>query len=491
MNSKIISGLLLMALASCATTPKVDTLPDFSWVGGKAADLSWANEVGSHLHPTGDTLYVSAFGAVADSTLNSTHAIQTAIDSCAAHGGGVVCFEPGVYQTGALFVKSGVNLHIGKEVTLLAAVGEEYYPEFPSRVAGVEMTWPSAVINMVDVEQAALSGEGRIDCRGTWCWDKYWAMRKDYTPRGLRWIVDYDCKRIRGILVENSKNVSLTDFTLMRTGFWGIQVLYSEHCTLSGLTIDNNIGGHGPSTDGIDIDSSRFILVEHCEVDCNDDNICLKAGRDADGLRVNRPTEYVVIRNCTARKGAGLITCGSETSGSIRYVLGYDLHAVGTSSALRMKSAMNRGGVVEYIYVSNVTADSVRNVLAADLNWNPSYSYSKLPAVYEGKEIPSHWHTMLTPVEPIEKGWPHFRHVYMQHVKARGAGQFITAAGANDSLRLEDYHLRHFDVEADKAGNITFTENFSLKNIRLQTADGSRVTESDNNKLQIEYEATK
>lgn len=156
---------------------------------------------------------------------------------------------------------------------------------------------------------------------------------------------------------------------------------------MDGVTINNNVGGHGPSTDGIDIDSSTNILVENCEVDCNDDNICIKAGRDADGLRVNRPTENVVIRNCTARKGAGLVTCGSETSGSIRNVLAYDLKAYGTGAALRLKSSMNRGGTVENIYMTRVKADSVKYVLAVGLNWNPKYSYSALPEEYKGKRF--------------------------------------------------------------------------------------------------------
>jgi len=48
-----------------------------------------------------------------------------------------------------------------------------------------------------------------------------------------------------------------------------------------------------------------LVLVQNCDIDCNDDDFCLKAGRDWDGQRVNRPTEYVVIRNCNRRKGAG------------------------------------------------------------------------------------------------------------------------------------------------------------------------------------------
>jgi hypothetical protein len=155
---------------------------------------------------------------------------------------------------------------------------------------------------------------------------------------------------------------------------------------------------------------------------------------------VNLPTENVVIRNCIARKGAGLITCGSETSGSIRNVLGYNLEAIGTSAVLRLKSAMNRGGTIENIYMTEVKAENVRHVLAADLNWNPSYSYSTLPKEYEGKEIPEHWRIMLTPVTPPEKGYPRFRNVYVSKVKAENVDEFISASGWNDSLRRENLH---------------------------------------------------
>ena len=116
-----------------------------------------------------------------------------------------------------------------------------------------------------------------------------------------------------------------------------MQVLYSNQVSVDGLIIRNNEDGHGPSTDGVDIDSSTWVLVENCDIDCNDDNICLKAGRDWDGLRVNRPAEYIVIKKCLARRGAGLVTLGSETSGGIRHVLATDLYAKHTDNGLRIK----------------------------------------------------------------------------------------------------------------------------------------------------------
>ena len=124
------------------------------------------------------------------------------------------------------------------------------------------------------------------------------ATRKEYDAKGLRWIVDYDVKRVRTVLVQNSSDITVKGITFKNAGFWTIQLLYSHHLTVNGVIIKNNEDGSGPSTDGVDVDSSSWVLIENCDIDCNDDNFCLKAGRDWDGLRVNRPTEYVVIRKC-------------------------------------------------------------------------------------------------------------------------------------------------------------------------------------------------
>ncbi|MDH6311949.1 hypothetical protein M2137_000712 [Parabacteroides sp. PFB2-10] len=468
----VLSFLSAVIFSGCSSEKKCDY-----------TSLPWVDQVGAHAYPGDELFKANDYGAVNDSTILSTAAIQAAIDACHQKGGGTVAFEPGAYLTGALFVRSGVNLQIGEGVTLLASTNIDHYPESMTRIAGIEMVWPSAVLNILDAENAAISGSGSIDCRGEVFWDKYWTMRKEYEQRKLRWIVDYDCKRVRGILISNSKDVTLRDFTLMRTGFWGVQVLFSNHCTIDGLAINNNIGGHGPSTDGIDIDSSSYILIENCDVDCNDDNICLKAGRDADGLRVNRPTEYVVVRNCIARKGAGLITCGSETSGGIRHILGHNLKAYGTSSVIRLKSAMTRGGTVEHIYMMDVEAEGTRHVLSADLNWNPSYSYSELPAEYEGQELPPHWKVMLTRVEPEELGYPRFKDVFLCNIKATGVKEFVSAAGWDEALRLENFELSNLDISCVNAGKVIFTERFKLDNVTLDVSSGDKILFRDNTNM--------
>jgi polygalacturonase len=268
--------------------------------------------------------------------------------------------------------------------------------------------------------------------------------------------------------VSNSSNVTIKDITLQRPGFWTVHVLYSKNVTASGLIIRNNLGGHGPSTDGIDIDSSSYVLVQNCDIDCNDDNFCLKSGRDADGLRVNKPTEYVLIQNCVAGAGGGLFTCGSETSGGIRHVIARNLKAKGTKVGIRIKSALTRGGTVEDIRVDNIEMDGVGTAIEMTMNWNPTYSYSTLPAGYTQETLPAHWKAMLTKVEPAEKGLPYFRDVHISNVRVTNAKKAVSAEGQANSL-LENMTLSNITMTAQTAGEISYAKNWTVKGINITT----------------------
>ena len=448
-------------------------------------DLSWTKSVGARKAPSAKkTYWINDFGSTNDTTKIVTSVIQKAIDACAKGGGGVVSFKPGVYLSGSIFLKSNVQLKIDKGVLLKGSQSFADYPEIDTRIAGIEMKWPAALINVINQKNVMVSGEGKVNAQGKFCWDKYWTMRKDYDARGLRWIVDYDAKRVRTFLVQSSSDVTLKGLTFSNAGFWTVQLLYSDHLTVDGLTIRNNEDGKGPSTDGIDVDSSTWVLVENCDIDCNDDDFCLKAGRDADGLRVNKPTEYVVIRKCVARKGGGLLTLGSETSGGIRHVLATGLTAKGTGNGFHIKSALTRGGTVEDIHFQNIAMDSVGNAFMYTMNWNPSYSYSALPKGYNYDSIPPHWKTLLQKVEP-EQGRPHFKNIYVNNVTVKQARKAISAAGLKEST-LDNFNFSSVAVNADTAGEVSFANDWTGKDIRLNTKDGSRITvkESANTKLQ-------
>ena len=436
-------------------------------------NLDWVKKVGSRQQPSAKKIFwVNDFGAKSDTVTINTKAIQKAIDA-ASKKGGVVRFKPGTYVTGALFVKSNVQLQIDKDVLILGSTSFDDYPEIDTRIAGIEMKWPAALINVISQKRVAITGEGKVNARGKFCWDKYWNMRRnDYEPKGLRWIVDYDAKRVRTVLVQNAEDVTLKGLTFSNAGFWTIQLLYSSYVTVTGVTVRNNEDGKGPSTDGVDVDSSSWVLVENCDIDCNDDNFCLKAGRDWDGLRVNRPTEYVVIRNCIARRGGGLLTLGSETSGSIRHVLAENMYAKGTGNGFHIKSALTRGGVVEDIHIRNWKLDSMKNVFHFTMNWNPTYSYSKLPAGYNENNIPEHWKTMLRKVEPEEKGIPLFRNIYVDGMKVDGAAKFMDAEGL-PSRALENFHFSNIKAIVTAAGKAHFTKGWTFDKVELVAKEGS------------------
>jgi polygalacturonase len=447
--------------------------------------LSWVKKVGARKIPTVKKIFwVNDFGAVNNGKTLASNAIQKAIDACAKGGGGIVSFKQGAYLSGSIFLKSGVHLKIDKGVILKGSQNFDDYPEIDTRIAGIEMKWPAALINIINAENVAVSGEGTVDAQGKFCWDKYWAMRKEYEPKGLRWIVDYDAKRVRTFLVQSSTDVSLKGLTFLNAGFWTIQLLYSQYLTVDGVTVRNNEDGHGPSTDGIDIDSSSWVLVENCDIDCNDDDFCLKAGRDWDGLRVNRPTEYVVIRKCIARKGGGLLTLGSETSGGIRHVLATDLIAKGTGNGFHIKSATTRGGVVEDIYFQNIVMDSVGTAFQFTMNWNPTYSYSSLPTGYNAETVPEHWKVMLRKVEPEEKGIPHFKNIYVSNVTVKTANTAINAAGLQQSL-LENFVFKKVSINTATAGAVAFSKGWILTDVSINAKNNStlKVTNSTSIKL--------
>jgi polygalacturonase len=412
------------------------------------------------------------YGAKGDGTTLNTVAIQHAIDAAAAVKG-TVTLKPGTYLTGSLFLKSGATLDVAEGVTLVGSERLEDYPMLATRIAGIEMTWPAALVNVRDQHDVRITGKGTIDGDGPVWWKSYWDLRATYEPKGLRWASDYDARRPRLLLIQNSSGVELGGGILLRrSGFWTVQILYSHDVHVDGVTIRNNEGGRGPSTDGIDIDSSHNVLVEHADIDVNDDALCLKAGRDADGLRVNRPTEHIVLRDSIIRSGAAAVTIGSETSGGFRDIEAYNITALsGVPSGVLFKSAHTRGGFVDDIRIHDLTLTGVAIPIHVTMNWNPSFSYAAIPAGMT--DVPDYYKVLATPV-PEAQGLPHFRNVHIWNVKATGARQAFNVS-AYAQAPLEDFRLDHLEIEAATAGTIANAKNWRMEKNKIETADGSVV----------------
>ena len=469
---RIFLACVAVTLPACASSPSGTAAGQHAL--GSDGLPRWTRDVGARRTPTSTRAFsANGFGAVGDGSTSNTKAIQAAIDAAAAAGGGTVTLSPGSYVTGALFLKSHVHLRVDSGVTLLGSQDDAEYPRRWTRVAGIEMVWPVALINVDSATDVKISGRGTIDGNGKKWWDRYWTLRRAYEPKGLRWASDYDAERVRLMLVSGSSDVTIERVALRRSGFWTVQLLYSDHVTVDGISIRDN---GGPSTDGVDIDSSRWILVQNTDIDNNDDDICLKSGRDADGLRVNRPTEYVVVRNTLARRGGGVVSFGSETAGGIRHVVAVHNRGIGTSEGIRFKSARTRGGVIEDVLVRDVQMDSVPLPLTFTSNWNPSYSYATLPA--GTTDPPAHWVVLTTPVQPPERGYPEFRDITIEDVVARRARVVLSATGL-PGKPLHDIRFARVRAEGREAGFVEHARDWIMRDVEFRTESGAPLRLTD------------
>lgn len=410
------------------------------------------------------TVNPADFGARGDGKTLATRAIQQALDT-AARSGGRATLAPGTYLTGALFVPSGVTLELGRGVTLLGSRNLADYPVLPTRVAGIETPWPAALVNIYHAHDAAIVGEGTIDGDGKTWWDAYRTLRARYDPQGQRWAADYDCQRPRLVQLFRANRARLGGGLLLRrSGFWTVHVCYSRDVTVSGVTIRNNEDGRGPSTDGIDIDSSSRVLVEHADIACNDDALCLKAGRDADGLRVARPSTAIVVRDCIVRDAAAGITFGSETAGGFEDVTVERLRVLApTPSGILFKSAHTRGGYARRITIRDVIMEGVRTAFRIDLDWNPSYSYATIPPGIA--TVPPLWRVLTAPVAP-ERGIPHLSDVRVAGVRANGTARAFDVA-AYSQAPLEHFRFNDIAIDAPDGGTIADARDWRFTDTRL------------------------
>jgi polygalacturonase len=163
-------------------------------------------------------------------------------------------------------------------------------------------------------------------------------------------------------------NFLVQDITVQDGAFWTVVPVYSSNVIVRGAHIRSGFdpalpdgGTASPSNgDGIDVDSCDHVLIENTSFSTSDDNIAIKSGVNEDGIVVNRPSQYIVIRGVTSQKGHGGITVGSEMSGGVRnvYATASALNGTGVQAALRTKTLAGRGGVIDGVWADGVTVDN-------------------------------------------------------------------------------------------------------------------------------------
>jgi polygalacturonase len=343
------------------------------------------------------------YGAKAGGTIDCREAINKAIEACSKAGGGRVMVPAGVFLTGAIRLRSNVNLHVSKGATLKFATDPKAYsPIVHTRWEGMELMHLSPLIYAYEEQNIAITGQGTLDGQGKsffWKWHgnpryggnpdvlsqrparaRLYDMMDKNVPVGQRIFGEGHYLRPQFIQPYKCKNVLVEGVRIVDSPMWEVHPVLCENVTVRNI----HVASHGPNNDGCNPESCRDVLIDNCFFDTGDDCIAIKSGRNNDGRRINVPTENIIIRKCTMKDGHGGITVGSEISGGVRNLFAHDckLDSADLWTALRVKNNASRGGKLENFYFRNITVGQVsRAVVEIDFNYEEGAKGEHIPVV--------------------------------------------------------------------------------------------------------------
>ena len=404
------AALLLSSLPHAAAADE-NCLRKVTPAATNSNDLSWdmAEEILTHISDPvfpAYTVNVLDYGAVPNDGKLDTAAIQRAIDETSAHGGGTVVIPSGVYDVGAITLKSNVNLHLESKDTVLRFTRDitpANYPLVFAHYEGSKLYNWSPLIYAYQQENIALTGKGTLD--GQSDKNNWWNWSRTVNPDGsvtkpssadaklLRKMTDNGTPAEERIFGEGHylrpnfyqpiecTNVLVEGVTIANSPMWELNPVLCTNFTARGVTIDT----HGYNNDGCDPENCNYVLIENCFFNTGDDCIAVKAGRNRDGRELGEagyPTQNLIIRNNTFADGHGGIACGSEMSGGIKNLFADNntFDSPTLNYALRFKTNAERGGAVENIYLRNSKVKSVGNaVVHATMLYDVGRDGSYLP----------------------------------------------------------------------------------------------------------------
>lgn len=393
-----------------------------------------------------------------------TSIINKAIADLSKRGGGVALVPPGEWLTGRIELKSNVNLHLPKGARLrFSAWVKDFQPAVFTRVEGVEVMSLGACIYANGQNNIAVTGggeligptdgdiESRIDRSGV-----IEHVIEASTPIAQRM---FDGNQASGTIFPpmfispiNCTQVYIEGVSLRKTAFWNVVPIYCDGVIIRGIQV-NSVGV--PRGDGIDIESSRNVLIEYCTLACGDDCFTMKAGRGTDGLRVNKATENVVVRYCLARKGHGGITVGSETAAGIRNLYVHDCVFEDTEVGIRFKTRRPRGGGGE-----NLVYERIRmNLKATAFKWDMLGEAKYVGELAE--RLPARELNELTP-------W--YRNIRAKDILIENCTHFVKVLGIPESP-LAGLQIENAEVNCTNFFYAHDLDGAVFRNLRLNAPD--------------------
>jgi polygalacturonase len=414
------------------------------------------------------------YGARNDGSAPATGAFRAAIQAAKAAGGGTVYVPPGKYLTGPIELVSNLVFDIDAGAVIQFQSSRQDLSFTKGRLEGTDGITPVPLIGGHDLENVTLRGRGVLTADNSE-WLKLVRQPEAAQARTI-WtqilqslelkkpVPDADYEKaalaLRPSLIRtmNSRNILIEGLHIRGSSMWTIHILYSERVVIRGVTIETFPGAN---TDGIDIDSSRDVLISDCYLDTGDDAICLKSGKNADGLRVNRPTENIAIINCTVHHGHGAVVLGSETSGGIRNVVASNIVCKGTEKGVRIKSTRGRGGLIENIRFDHWTMEEVPEAI------NVTNYYTR------------------TPEEPVSEKTPIFRNIAITNMTIRNSKVAMNIEGLPE-MPVTGLQISGVIASATTGMKAYNTSHLELRNVQVNPESGPAFLVRDSKDLLLQ-----
>ncbi|MFA4871117.1 MAG: glycoside hydrolase family 28 protein [Pedobacter sp.] len=404
---------------------------------------------------------ITNYGAKGDGKTLNTEAFKKAIAACAKSGGGRVVVPLGNFFTGAIHLKSNVNLHLADSAKITFSVETKNYPIVFGRWEGMELMNYSALIYAYGQKNIAITGKGTLDGNATYNdwydWNNV-KPRKQVKARDLLHVMNEKQidprKRIFGdgsflrpnfIQLYKCDNILISDVKMINSPMWNVNPVLCENVTLENMKII----AHGSNTDGINPESCKNVLIRNCYFDTGDDCIAIKSGRDQDGRRIARPAENHIIENCEMKDGHGGVVIGSEISGGARNIFAINciMDSPNLDRILRLKTSSSRGGTIENIFMKDIKVGAYAD---AAITCNMFY-------------------------EKPGKFMPVIRNIWVENVDVEKGGDYGIFVNAYKESPVQNLQIINCNIRGVKTPmKIDYVKDLKLENVKINGKDVSK-----------------
>lgn len=375
-----------------------------------------------------------------------TKELQAVIDKCAAEGGGVIVIPRGTFLSGSLFFKPKTHLLIEEGGELKGSDRIRDFKIVKTRMEGQTLNYFAALVNADGVDGFTITGPGTINGNGQKYWEEFWIRRK-YNPQ----CTNLEAMRPRNVYISNSKDVTVQDVKIINSPFWTNHLYRCENVRYLGCFIfaptenitpvDPKRGA--PSSDAIDLDVCKNVLIHGCYMHVNDDAVVLKGGKGtwADKNADNGPCENIIIENCNYGKVHGCLTLGSESLHDKNVIL-RRTHVKQSTRVLWLKMRPDTPQHYEYVRVEDLTGQCGSFLVVRP------------------------WTQFFKPENREDMPLSQCNNIEIRNINMECKNFFDV--GKSDKYRLVDFIFEDVNVKDDKdAFEKTVIENTVVKNVTI------------------------